>query len=66
MRQPDIEIYLKESNRDAMSAWLTATLGAPCAWQQKGRVSRCLCAGIPVVWFEKAVGKWHSLLLESD
>lgn len=66
MRQPDIEIYIKESNLEAVTAWLTAALGAPCEWQQKGRVSRCLCANIPVVWFEKAVGKWHSLLLESD
>lgn len=66
MRQPDIEIYIKESNREAISAWLTAALGAPCDWQQKGRVSRCLCANIPVVWFENAVGKWHSLLLESN
>ena len=66
MRQPDIEIYIKESNREALSAWLTAALGEPCQWQQKGRVSRCLCANIPAVWFENAVGKWHSLLLESD
>ena len=65
MRQPDIEIYIKESNRAAISAWLTATLGAPCEWLQKGRVSRCVCANIPLVWFENAVGKWHSLLLES-
>jgi len=66
MRQPDIEIYIKDSNREAISTWLTAALGAPCVWQQKGRVSRCQCAGIAVVWFEQAVGKWHSLLLESD
>ena len=65
MRQPDIEIYIKESNREALSAWLSAALGAPCQWQQKGRVSRCVCANIPVVYFEQAVGKWHSLLLES-
>ena len=65
MRQPDIEIYIKESNREALSAWLSAALGAPCQWQQKGRVSRCVCANIPIVYFEQAVGKWHSLLLES-
>ena len=66
MRQPDIEIYLKDTDRAAISEWLQSALGAPCNWQEKGRVSRCLCANIPVVWFEKAVGKWHSLLLESD
>ncbi|NLY14028.1 MAG: hypothetical protein GXZ10_10475 [Gammaproteobacteria bacterium] len=65
MRQPDIEIYIKDSNREAISAWLSSVLNAPCTWQQKGRVSRCQCADIPVVWFEQAVGKWHSLLLES-
>ncbi len=66
MRQPDIEIYIKETNREAISTWLTTALGKPCEWQTKGRVSRCHCAGIPVVWFEHAVGKWNSLLLESD
>lgn len=66
MRQPDIEIYLKDTDRAAISQWLQSALGEPCNWQEKGRVSRCLCANIAVVWFEKAVGKWHSLLLESD
>ncbi len=66
MRQPDIEIYIKETNRDAISAWLSEALGAPCDWQKKGRVSRCQSADIPVVWFEQAVGKWNSLLLESN
>ena len=65
MRQPDIEIYIKESNREALSAWLSTALDAPCQWQQKGRVSRCVCANIPIVYFEQAVGKWHSVLLES-
>lgn len=65
MRQPDIEIYVKDIDRTAITAWLETALNATCTWQEKGRVSRCECAGIPVVWFEKAVGKWHSLLLES-
>ena len=65
MRQPDIEIYVKDLDRSLIEAWLSSALGAPCQWQEKGRVSRCECAGIPIVWFEKAVGKWHSLLLES-
>lgn len=66
MRQPDIEIYIKEANRETISDWLADALGASCDWQKKGRVSRCQCVAIPVVWFEQAVGKWHSLLLESD
>ncbi len=65
MRQPDIEIYVKDIDRTTITAWLETALNATCTWQEKGRVSRCECAGIPVVWFEKAVGKWHSLLLES-
>lgn len=66
MRQPDIEIYIKETNREAISDWLADALGASCDWQKKGRVSRCQCSGISVAWFEQAVGKWNSLLLESD
>lgn len=65
MRQPDIEIYLKDTDRAAVSAWLSKALNDACVWQHQGRVSRCQCAGIPVLWFERAVGAWHSLLLDS-
>lgn len=65
MRQPDIEIYLKDTDRVTVGQWLTKQLNAPCTWQQKGRVFHCVCAGIPITWFERAVGAWHSLLLES-
>ena len=66
MRQPDIEIYLKDTDRAAVAQWLAKTLNAPCSWQQKGRVFRCVCAGISIIWFERAVGAWHSLLFESS
>ena len=39
MRQPDIEIYLKDADVDykAIAAWLGAVLG-PCSdWVQKGQ-----------------------------
>ena len=36
MRQPDIEIYLKDADHNDISNWLTTAIG-PCSdWQQKG------------------------------
>ncbi|MBB3104828.1 hypothetical protein [Azomonas macrocytogenes] len=67
MRQPDIEIYLKDADRQTVGTWLEQSLGPCSPWQSKGEVSTCESAsGIPIVWLPKAVGKWHSLLLESD
>ncbi len=66
MRQPDIEIYLKDADQAAITAWLGQALG-PCSdWQQRGQTFKCQAAGIPVTFLPKAVGKWHSLLLESN
>jgi hypothetical protein len=68
MRQPDIEIYLKDDDVDhkAITAWLTNAIG-PCSdWAHKGQTWKCTTAGIPVVWIPKAVGKWNSLCLDSD
>lgn len=65
MRQPDIEIYLRDAEHPAIAAWLSAAI-APCSpWQQKGQTFKCMAGDIPVTWLPKAVGKWHSLLLES-
>ncbi|UIP87209.1 hypothetical protein [Pseudomonas phenolilytica] len=66
MRQPDIEIYLRDASQDAVGAWLEQAIGACTPWQQKGQTFKCSAAGIPVLWLPKAVGKWHCLLLESD
>lgn len=66
MRQPDIEIYLKDAELDAISAWLRAALGDCGEWQARGQTFKTLAGGIPATWLPKAVGKWHSLLLESD
>lgn len=66
MRQPDIEIYLKDVELPAVSAWLEQALGPCTPWQTRGQTSRCIAGGIPVTWLPKAVGRWSSLLLESD
>ncbi|SDS56555.1 hypothetical protein [Pseudomonas oryzae] len=66
MRQPDIEIYLKDAELPAVTAWLEQALGSCSTWQVRGQTHKCRAAGIPVTWLPRAVGKWHSLLLESD
>ncbi|WP_312937062.1 hypothetical protein [Stutzerimonas nitrititolerans] len=66
MRQPDIEIYLRDASQQAVTDWLTQAVGPCSPWQQKGKTFKCQAGTIPVIWLPKAVGKWHSLLLESD
>lgn len=66
MRQPDIEIYLKDADHTAIGEWLSNALGTCTPWQQKGQTYKCKAGDVPVTWLPKAVGKWHSLLLESD
>lgn len=66
MRQPDIEIYLKDADLAAVSAWLNQALGALDEWQARGQTFKSRAAGIALTWLPNAVGKWHSLLLDSD
>ena len=67
MRQPDVEIYLKDSDQQAVSDWLNAALGFCTPWRQKGQTFKCATAnGAPVTWLPNAVGKWHCLLIESE
>ncbi|MCJ0972743.1 hypothetical protein MST27_05095 [Pseudomonas sp. PS1] len=66
MRQPDIEIYLRDASQDAVTEWLSQAIGPCSPWQPKGQTFKCRAADIPVTWLPKAVGKWHCLLLESD
>lgn len=66
MRQPDIEIYLKDVELDAVSQWLKEALGPCTEWQAKGQTFKCRAGDIAITWLPKAVGKWHSLYLESD
>ncbi|WP_263141497.1 hypothetical protein [Pseudomonas sp. RIT-PI-AD] len=70
MRQPDIEIYLKDADHRAVTDWLSVALG-PCAdWRQQGQVYKTSAQAeggeIPLTWLPKAVGKWHSLFIDSD
>lgn len=64
MRQPDIEIYLKDADVDhkAIAAWLGAALGPCTDWVQRGQTYKCKAGDVPVTWLPKAVGKWNSLL----
>ncbi len=69
MRQPDIEIYLKDAEHAAVAAWLEQALG-PCGpWQEHGQTLKCTARGehgaVRVTWLPKAVRR-HSLFLESD
>ncbi len=70
MRQPDIEIYVKDADHNAITDWLSKALGPCSAWRQQGQTYKCSITTseglIPVTWLPKAVGKWNSLFLESD
>lgn len=66
MRQPDIEIYLKDAELPAVTAWLEQAIGACTPWQTRSQTSQCRAGDIPVTWMPKAVGRWSSLLLASD
>ncbi|HHJ4328334.1 TPA: hypothetical protein ACQJWO_005648 [Klebsiella pneumoniae] len=65
MRQPDIEIYLKDVSQARVTSWLEQAMGPCTEWQACGQTQRCQAGGISVVWLPRAVGSWHSLLLES-
>lgn len=66
MRQPDIEIYLKDAELPAVTAWLEQAIGPCSEWQTRGQTSKCRAGDISVTWLPKAVGRWSSLLLDSD
>ena len=58
MRQPDIEIYLKDADHIAIANWLGEALGPCSPWQQKGQTFKCRAGNIPVVWLPKAVERF--------
>ncbi|GGJ82006.1 hypothetical protein [Pseudomonas matsuisoli] len=66
MRQPDVEIYVKEADRDAVTQWLTHALGPCTPWQPRGQTFKCSAGALAITWFPKAVGKWHSLYIEGE
>lgn len=65
MQQPDIEIYLKDVDQQAVADWLGTAIGPCTSWQRKGQTFKCHAGEVPVTWLPNAVGKWHSLYLES-
>lgn len=65
MRQPDIEIYIKDADQAAVSAWLEKALGPCTVWHAQGETFKCTAGSIPATWLPKAVGKWNSLFLDS-
>lgn len=66
MRQPDIEIYIKDADRDAVSQWLQAVFGSLREWQQAGQAATSVAGDVAVTWYPRAVGKWNSLFFASD
>lgn len=70
MRQPDIEIYLKDADQATVGAWLEKALGPCTPWRAQGETFKCEArtahGEIPVTWLPKAVGKWNSLFIDSD
>ncbi|KAA0874706.1 hypothetical protein [Nitrincola tapanii] len=68
---PDIEIYIKSTPIEAISAWLEQRFGSLAPWQSKGLVhtSALTWQGqkIPITLHEKVAGKaWMSLWFQSN
>lgn len=70
MRQPDIEIYLREEHLDSLCDWLGNAFG-PIelgAWQgltRRGKL-RMGDTSVPLMLVRKAAGKWASVWFDSD
>lgn len=69
MRQPDIEIYLREENLDALTDWLGQQLGSLelKGWNGLTRHGTLMLDGhsIPIMIVRKAAGKWSSVWFDS-
>lgn len=49
MRQPDIEIYLKETvTYKDVEVWLSEVLGTCSEWKKKGETWKCTAGNVPV------------------
>lgn len=70
MRQPDIEIYLREEHLDAFTTWLDGEIGhlELQGWVGLNRHGKLNYEGtvIPVMIVRKAAGKWASIWFDSD
>ncbi|TFZ33658.1 hypothetical protein EWW49_29670, partial [Pseudomonas syringae] len=67
MRQPDIEIYLKDEDGDhkAIAQWPGDALGACREWKQKGQTWTCTAGSVAATWLPKADGQRRRLHLAS-
>ena len=54
MRQPDIEIYLKDADQQAIAAWLSEAIGPCSEWRQQGQTFKCRAGEVPVTWLESS------------
>ena len=69
MRQPDIEIYLKEDFLDELNSWLEQHVGRGELGPWAGTMRRGTLHGetaIPLMIVRKAAGKWASIWFESE
>ena len=69
MRQPDIEIYLKEDFLDELSTWLEQQVGELELGPWSGNTRRGTLQGeapIPLMLVRRAAGKWASIWFDSD
>lgn len=69
MRQPDIEIYLREDCLDALQQWLGQHLGEVQLSPKPGTTQHGTVHGetaIPMLIVRKAAGKWASVWFTSD
>ncbi|SDS79010.1 hypothetical protein SAMN05216421_2200 [Halopseudomonas xinjiangensis] len=69
MRQPDIEIYLRDDHLDDLFNWLGREVGqlnlhAPTGLTQRGSLKTSHTT--PVMVVRKAAGKWASIWFDSD
>lgn len=68
MRQPDIEIYLREDHVKDLLAWLPDALGPLSLEEAKGNTRQGLIQSTPAIALmivRKAAGKWTSIWFDS-
>ena len=69
MRQPDIEIYLKEDVLNQLTDWLEQQVGRLDLGPWSGTTRRGTLHGdtaIPLMMVRRAAGKWASVWFDSD
>ena len=69
MRQPDIEIYVKEDFLDELTNWLEQQIGPLQLGEWKGNTRRGTLQAappIPLMLVRRAAGRWASIWFDSD